>query len=377
MKFQDFKSGTFTKHDGYKAFLPSTINHSWGWDNPEINLLLEKASAELGGLNSFAELIPDIEIYIAMHIYNEANKSSRIEGTKTTIEEDLLPIEDILPEKRNDYIEVKNYIRALNYGIERVKGGFPLCNRLLREIHKILLQGARGEYKTPGEFRTSQNWIGGTRPDNAFYVPPHVSYLPELLSDFEKFIHEDNTLPHLIKIALLHYQFETIHPFLDGNGRIGRLLIPLYLLEKNILEKPCFYISDYLEKHRKEYFEALDRVRLNNDIEYWIKFFLEATIFTAQTAKNKFKAVVSLIEEYRKQLSTFSGKIQVHQGILRTFYSNPIQSSKDIQSITENRQSTVDKSLKQLIDAGILQEITGNNRNRIFALGKYIDIFRG
>lgn len=377
MKFQDFKSGTFTQHDGYKAFLPATINHAWGWDNPEINLLLEKASAELGGLNSFAELIPDIEIYIAMHIYNEANKSSRIEGTKTTIEEDLLPIEDILPEKRNDYIEVKNYIRALNYGIERVKGGFPLCSRLLREIHKILLQGARGEYKTPGEFRTSQNWIGGTRPDNAYYVPPHVSYLPELLSDFEKFIHEDNPLPHLIKIALLHYQFETIHPFLDGNGRIGRLLIPLYLLEKNSLEKPCFYISDYLEKHRKEYFEALDRGRLNNDIEYWIKFFLEATIYTAQTAKNKFKAVVSLIEEYRRQLSGFSGKIQVHQGILRTFYSKPIQSSKDIQSITENRQSTVDKSLKQLIDAGILHEITGNNRNRIFALGKYIDIFRG
>lgn len=377
MKFQDFKSGTFTKHDGYKAFLPSTINHSWEWEDTEINLLLEKASAELGGLNSFAELIPDIEIYIAMHIYNEANKSSRIEGTKTTIEEDLLPIEDILPEKRNDYIEVKNYIHALNYGIERVKGGFPLCNRLLREIHKILLQGARGEYKTPGEFRTSQNWIGGTRPDNAYYVPPHVSYLPELLSDFEKFIHEDNPLPHLIKIALLHYQFETIHPFLDGNGRIGRLLIPLYLLEKNSLEKPCFYISDYLEKHRKEYFEALDRVRLNNDIEYWIKFFLEATIYTAQTAKNKFKAVVSLIEEYRIQLSGFSGKIQVHQAILRTFYSNPIQSSKDIQSITENRQSTVDKSLKQLVDAGILQEITGNNRNRIFALGKYIDIFRG
>lgn len=312
-----------------------------------------------------------------MHIYNEANKSSKIEGTKTSIEEDLLPIEDILPEKRNDYIEVKNYIHALNFGIERVKGGFPLCNRLLREIHKILLQGARGEYKTPGEFRTSQNWIGGTRPDNAYYVPPHVSYLPELLSDFEKFIHEDNTLPHLIKIALLHYQFETIHPFLDGSGRIGRLLIPLYLLEKNSLEKLCFYISDYLEKHRKEYFEALDRVRLNNDIEYWIKFFLEAAIFTAQTAKNKFKAAVSLIEEYRRQLSAFSGKIQVHQEILRTFYSNPIQSSKDIQSITENRQSTVDKSLKQLTDAGILQEITENNRNRVFALRKYIDIFRG
>ena len=148
MKFQDFKSGTFTKHDGYKAFLPSTINHSWEWEDTEINLLLEKASAELGGLNSFAELIPDIEIYIAMHIYNEANKSSRIEGTKTTIEEDLLPIEDILPEKRNDYIEVKNYIHALNYGIERVKGGFPLCNRLLREIHKILLLVSLEHHKT-------------------------------------------------------------------------------------------------------------------------------------------------------------------------------------------------------------------------------------
>lgn len=379
MKFQDFKSGTFTKHDGYKAFLPSTINHSWEWEDTEMNLLLEKASAELGGLNSYADLIPDIDLYIAMHIFTEANKSSKIEGTKTSIEEDLSDIEDIDPEKRDDYIEVQNYIYALNYGIKRItKEDFPLCSRLIREIHKKLLTGARGEYKTPGEFRTSQNWLGGTRPGNAVFVPPHVDYLNELLSDFEKFIHEEDTqVPHLIKIALLHYQFETIHPFLDGNGRIGRLLIPLYLLDKKVLDKPCFYISDYLEKHRKEYFEALDRVRLNNDITYWVKFFLEATIVTAQNAKNKFKAVVNLIEQYRKRLTQFSGKIQNHQVILRTFYSNPIQTSKRIQEQTGIGQVTVDKSIKQMLDAKILYETTGNNRNRKFILGKYIQIFMG
>lgn len=379
MKFQNFKSGTYTKHEGFKAFLPSTINHAWEWDDTEINSLLEKASSELGGLNSYADLIPDIELYIAMHITTEANKSSKIEGTKTSIEEDLSAIEDISPEKRDDYREVHNYINALNYGIDRItKDNFPLCSRLIREIHKILLTGARGEYKTPGEFRISQNWIGGTRPDNATFVPPHVDYLNNLLSDFEKFIHEEETrLPHLIKVALLHYQFETIHPFLDGNGRIGRLLIPLYLLDKKVLEKPCFYISDYLEKHRKEYFEALDRVRLKNDISYWVKFFLEATIETAKNAKSKFKSVVSLIEKYRGELISFSGKIQNHQAILRSFYSSPIQTSKQIQEKTGIGQVTVDKSIKQMCNQKILTEITGSNRNKVFLLEEYLKIFMG
>lgn len=377
MKLEKFVSGTYTTQNGYKAFLPTKINQQWDWEKTEINMLLEKASVELGGLNSFSDLIPNVDVYIKMHIHAEANKSSKIEGTKTSIEEDLLNIEDVAPEKRDDYTEVQNYIKALNYGIDRItKADFPLSSRLIREIHTELLQGVRGKTKTPGEFRRSQNWIGGTRPDNAAYVPPHIDNLDELLSDFEKFIHnEDIKIPHLIKIALLHYQFETIHPFLDGNGRIGRLLIPLYLLDKKVLDKPCFYISDYLERHRDAYYEALDRVRLKGDIVHWVEFFLEAIIETAKNAKNKFKQVVVLVEEYRKQCFDFSGKTANIQAVLETFYDTPYQYGKDCHEKTGISQATVDKILKQMKDAGMLKEITGQTRNRVFVLQRYIDIF--
>lgn len=239
MKMQRFKSGTYINQNDFKAFMPTYINESWEWEDTDINMLLEEASRELGGLNSFSDLIPNIDVYIKMHIKTEANKSSKIEGTKTSIEEDFMSIEDIVPEKRDDYEEVHNYIKALNYGIDRILiDDFPLCNRLICEIHEKLMQGVRGKYKTPGEFRKSQNWIGGTKPSDALYVPPRIVEMPDLMSDFEKFINNDNLrVPHLVKIAILHYQFETIHPFLDGNGRIGRLIIPLYLLSKGVLEK--------------------------------------------------------------------------------------------------------------------------------------------
>ncbi len=379
MKLEKFIAGTYTQHKEYKAFLPVPINNSWEWDNAEVSALLEQASMEFGGLNSFSDLIPNIDMYITMHIYTEANKSSKIEGTKTSIQEDLLSIEDISPEKRNDYVEVHNYINALNYGIKRiVEDDFPLSNRLICEMHEILMQGVRGERKTPGEFRRSQNWIGGTMPSNAVYVPPHIMYLGELLSDFEKFIHNDKLhVPHLIKVALLHYQFESIHPFLDGNGRIGRLLIPLYLLSKGILAKPCFYISDYLEKHRDAYYEALDRVRLKNDITHWIKFFLQACIYTAQGAKHKFKQVVALVEDYNNRLAEISGKYVNNKAILETFYADPLQSSREIQEKTELTNPTVTRALKQMLECGILSEITGYSRNRVYALKEYFLIFAG
>ena len=379
MKLESFTSGTYTKHEGYKAFLPTSINTSWEWDDPKISVLLEKASAELGGLNSFADLIPNIDVYIKMHIYTEANKSSKIEGTKTSIEEDLLPIEDISPEKRDDYIEVHNYIDALNYGINRVtKDDFPLCGRLLCEVHKILMRGARGKNKEPGEFRRSQNWIGGTRPDNALYVPPHITHLWDAFSDFEKFIHNENIyVPHLVKVALLHYQFESIHPFLDGNGRIGRLLIPLYLLDKKVLDKPCFYISDYLEMHRSAYFEALERVRLKNDMSHWIKFFLEAVIYTAQSAKDKFKRVVLLVKDYNEQLYSFSGKIANNKSVLESFFDEPFQGIKDIQETTGLSNPAVTRVIKQMLDKEVIIETTGYSRNRVFVLQNYFEIFSG
>ena len=347
------------------------------WEDTEINMLLEEASMELGGLNSFADLIPNIDVYIKMHIKTEANKSSKIEGTKTSIEEDLLQIEDIAPEKRDDYEEVHNYINALNFGIDRiVKDDFPLCNRLICEIHEKLLQGVRGRHKTPGEFRRSQNWIGGTKPSDALYVPPSIVDMPDLMSDFEKFINNDEIkVPHLIKIALLHYQFETIHPFLDGNGRIGRLIIPLYLLSKGVLDKPCFYISDFFEKNRSAYYEGLDRVRTKNDLRHWIKFFLTASIYTAKTAKSKFKKVVGFVNQLNKEILDIKGRPENTIKVLEAFYDVPILSGKQLQDITGLTQPTVDNAIRGMIEKGILIDITGYSRNKIYSLHKYFDIF--
>ena len=218
-KLEDFKAGQYIKVDDYKSFIPSKINEDWIWNDSQLNKLLAEANLQLGTLNGFAEQIPNIDIYIKMHVKVEANKSSRIEGTKTTIDEDLLEKLDVNPEKRDDWQEVQNYVEAINYGIKRINE-LPVCTRLIKEIHSILMQGVRGEHKNPGEYRTSQNWIGGSKPSNAVYVPPIPSEVGSCLSDLEKFINNDNiNTPDLIKIAIIHYQFESIHPFLDGNGR--------------------------------------------------------------------------------------------------------------------------------------------------------------
>lgn len=377
MNMNTFHSGNYISQGDYTSFSPTLINHSWRWNDAELNILLEQASSELGSLNAFSDLIPNIDIYIRMHIKTEANKSNKIEGTKTSIEEDLLPAEDIAPEKRDDQQEVRNYIKALNYGIKRILGDdFPLCNRLICEIHKLLLSGVRGKYKTPGEIRKSQNWIGGSKPSDAVYVPPSIIELPDLMSDFEKFINTDDwNVPNLIKIAILHYQFETIHPFLDGNGRIGRLIIPLYLLDKNMLSKPCFYISDFFEKHRTEYYDALNRVRLNNDLIGWIKFFLKAVIETAKSAKVKFKNVTDYVKDTEERALKLGGRPENILSVLRLFYDNPLLSSSVIAKETGISKGTVDNIIKKLYGDNILVEVTGYSRNRLFALMDYLKIF--
>lgn len=377
MDMNTFRSGVYQDQGDYKSFLPTLVNHSWEWTDAELNILLERASSELGSLNAFSDLIPNIDIYIRMHIKTEANKSNKIEGTKTSIEEDLLPVEDIAPEKRDDQQEVHNYIKALNYGIKRISDDdFPLCNRLICEIHKLLLSGVRGKYKTPGEMRKSQNWIGGSKPSDAVYVPPNIVDLPDLMSDLEKFINADNwNVPNLIKIAILHYQFETIHPFLDGNGRIGRLIIPLYLLDKNMLSKPCFYISDFFEKHRTEYYDALNRVRLNNDLIGWIKFFLKAIIETAQSAKSKFKRVTLYVKETEEKALKLGGRSENILKVLRLFYDEPVLDSSTITNKTGISKGTIDSILKKFYENNILGELTGYSRNRVFVLAEYLKIF--
>lgn len=377
IKLETFKSGNRVKQDLYYSFIPNHINDFWKWDNSDINILLETANLELGGLNSFSDLIPDIDIYIRMHIKAEANKSSRIEGTKTSIEEEMMNIEDIDPEKRNDYEEVHNYIKALDYGIDQILNGkLPFSSRLIKEIHKILLNGVRGKNKYPGEYRISQNWIGGSKPSDAKHVPPPNYMLNDLMSDLEKFIHNDDLkIPHLIKIAILHYQFETIHPFSDGNGRVGRLMIPLYLLDKKILNKPCFYISDYFEKNRTEYYDALTRVRENNDMTGWIKFFLKAVIVTSQMAKKKFQKVVIQVKEYESIAPTLKGKWENILKILNIFYSEPILKSNEIVSKTGLSKTTVNSILKNMEEKEILSELTNYKRNKMYILRRYFMIF--
>ena len=376
MKLEEYKSGEYVKMNDYKAFIPSKINFNWGWDDTKLDKLLAEANRQIGELNAYSLLIPNVDLYIKMHVKIEANKSSKIEGTRTTVEEDLLDVTDINPEKRDDWEEVQNYVKATNYGVERIREGFPVCTRLIREIHKILMQGVRGEHKTPGEFRVSQNWIGGRMPSTAVYVPPPHTEVAECLSDFEKFINnEEIDTPDLIKSAILHYQFESIHPFLDGNGRIGRLLIPLYIQSKGMLEKSCLYISDYIERNKDAYYDMLTRVRTHNDMIGWIKFFLEAVIETSKTAKEKFRNVVELTMEMDKVIMDLSVKPENARKVLDVLYDEPIISRKKILEKIDIKPTTLNVTVNSLQERGIIQETTGYSRNQVFAFQKYIDLF--
>lgn len=374
---EKYKAGSYRNQGDFKSFLPSPINDQWVWSDTRLNNLLSTADKELGGLNTFSELVPDIDTYIRMHIQIEANKSNRIEGTNTSIEDDMMHIEDVDPERRDDAQEVNNYIAAMNHGIHRiVEDDFPFTSRLMREMHEILLRGVRGEHKTPGEFRTSQNFIGGTMPGNALYVPPAVIDMNELMGDLDKFINREEEIPALVQIAIIHYQFESIHPFLDGNGRIGRLSIPLFLLSKKELSKPCFYISDYFEQHRTEYYDALQRVRVSNDMLGWICFFLQASIQTAITAKQKFRNAIKQVDKYKAYLAQKRTSTESSAKIITAMYSRPVATVNDLVELTKLSAQTVNTTISVLCQDNIVKELTGNRRNRVFALYEYINVFK-
>ncbi len=375
MNIKDFKAGTLKQEYQYKSFLPQMINHTFTWDDPQINTMLEDATRALGELNAFTMIVPNVDMFIQMHITKEANTSSKIEGTKTEMDEVLIAKEQVNPEKRDDWQEVRNYIDAMNSAVKELDS-LPISNRLIKNIHAILLNSVRGEAKQPGEFRKSQNWIGGASLATAYFIPPHEMQVSELMSDLEKFLHnEEIFVPHLIKIAIAHYQFETIHPFLDGNGRIGRLMITLYLVSNGLLKKPSLYLSDFIEKNKSAYYEALTRVRTDNDLAHWIKFFLEAVIVTANSGVKTFQNILSLKQEMDTLVVGFGKKAHNASKLLEFLYQRPIISISDIIEPLDVSKPTANSLVKELEEKGILKEITGYERNKLFAFDRYLTIY--
>jgi len=372
---QSFKSGSYKQQYQYKSFTPTLINRLLIWTDPNIDVLLEEATRLVGELNAYSHLIPDVDFFIRMHILKEATTSSRIEGTKTKIDEAVLPEEEIDPERRDDWLEVQNYTKAMNHAIAALER-LPLSMRLLCEAHKILMSSARGEYRNPGAIRKSQNWIGGSNLKNAIFIPPTHQELPDLLTDLEKFWHNEKiAIPHLIRAALSHYQFETIHPFLDGNGRVGRLLITLYLIDKKLLTKPTLYLSDFFERNRGAYYDALTAVRTSNDIEHWLKFFLTGIAETAAGSKQTFEGIVTLRQRCEEQILQLGKRATKGQALLRELYSQPVMSANDIANrlgITHQSASSLIRSFEEM---GILREITGRKKDRLFVFSEYLGLF--
>ena len=376
MKFETFKSGHRQQRYQYKSFEPVLINHAWYWEDPAINTLLEQAIGALGELNAFSLIVPDVDVFIRMHVLKEAQTSSQIEGAQTSFDEAVMSEEFIQPEKRDDWHEVQNYVQAINTAIELQKTTLPLSNRLLQQAHAILMQGARGEHKQPGQFRVSQNRIGGSNLANAAFIPPHHDNVADLMSDLEKFWHnEEIMVPHLIRAAISHYQFETIHPFLDGNGRIGRLLIPLYLLRHGLLHKPLLYLSDFFARNRASYYDALTRVRENNDMIHWVRFFLDGVAQTARKGRDIFQKILILRTETEGKIMTLGKRANLAHEALKLLYSQPFITSGDFEKALGIATPTANLLIKSLIKLDILQEITGQQRGRIYVFGAYFDIF--
>ncbi|WP_163269344.1 Fic family protein [Chelativorans alearense] len=358
-----------------RAFVPPPLP-----PKPQIDVLallerLSLAERALGRLDGITMLLPRQELFLYMYVRKEAVLSSQIEGTQSTLT-DLLRFENQAQtgEPIDDIREVSNYVDAMMYGLERLEE-LPLSLRLIREMHARLLQSGRGGTKSPGDFRRSQNWIGGSRPGNALYVPPPVTELDACLDALERFIHEDGSqLPALIKAGLLHVQFETIHPFLDGNGRIGRLLVTLYLCVNGVLRKPLLYLSLFLKTHRADYYRLLQEVRENGNWEAWLDFFLAGVAETANQAFEAATRIVDLFKEDRERITNESDRAGSALRIHDLFQQNPFLTSNQLVQQTGLSAPTVNAALADLEKMGIVEEITGRKRGRVFSYRRYLAI---
>ena len=372
---KEFIAGIYQNQGSYKSFQPNFIHREWSIDDMSIIQLLSEADRMIGRLDMYSEYIPNINLFMRMHILKEATESSRIEGTQTNIEEALLDKNDVQIDRREDWEEVHNYIKALNYAINRLNE-LPLSTRLIKEIHYILLQGVRGKHKLPGEFRSSQNWIGGASLRDAIFIPPNYHSINDLMSDLEKFIHSESVLlPDLLKIALVHYQFETIHPFLDGNGRVGRLMIALYLVEKGILKQPVLYLSSFFEKHRQLYYDNLMNVRLKNDISQWFKFFLVSIIETAKQGVNTFDAILKLKKEKEELIQQQSKRVPHLLIILTYLYEQPLINVDKVMELTGKTLPTAHKIIQEMIGFGILKEVSSTKSDKMYIFYAYTSLF--
>lgn len=370
-----FQSGKFVQQARYKSFQPNPLNRAWEVEDMSLLQLLGQADRELGKLDMYSEYIPNIDLFIRMHVLKEATQSSKIEGTQTNIEEALLEKEDVALERRDDWEEVQNYVEAMNEAVARLQA-LPFSARLIRETHKTLMQGVRGKHKQPGEFRHSQNWIGGASINDAVFVPPVHESVAELIGDIEEFVHnEQQYFPELLKAALVHYQFETIHPFLDGNGRVGRLLITLYLVSRGILKQPVLYLSDYFERNRQLYYDNLMRVREKNDLKQWFKFFLVGVIETAKSSTSTFDHILKLQKRVETQLQTLGSRTANAQKVLYYLYQRPVVNAAKVGEVAEISPASAYKLIADLERFGILKEITGGKRGKMYIFAAYMKLF--
>lgn len=370
-----FQSGRFVQQAHYKSFQPGPIHRAWTVDDMGLLKLLGQADRALGKLDMYSEYIPNIDLFIRMHVLKEATQSSKIEGTQTNMEEALLEKKDVAPERRDDWEEVQNYVAAMNEAVARLQK-LPFSARLIREAHKTLMRGVRGRHKQPGEFRKSQNWIGGASINDAIFVPPVHTSVGELIADLERFVHDDKEyFPELLKAALVHYQFETIHPFLDGNGRVGRLLITLYLVSKGLLKRPVLYLSDFFERNRQHYYDNLMRVREKNDLLQWFRFFLVGIIETARSSIDTFDNILKLQKQVEEQLQGLGSRTANAQKVVHHLYQFPVADASRVAKAAGVSAASAYKLIADLERFGILREITGGKRGKRYVFDAYLKLF--